>query len=278
MTKDENCEWGFLGPSGSFSEEALRKVMTNNDCKCIPFDSILTLLNAFRNGEVEKVILPIENSIEGIVIPAIDKIINGDIDFVIEREIELLIIQNLIGRGELQNAKIVVSHPQALAQCTKFIEMYQLITKQSDSTSAGVELVSKNKNKKDLMAIGSRLAAEIYNLEIIREGIQDSKENSTRFIVLGHNSQQITRADKTSLIFEIENKSGALLRVLEIFDALDINMTNIISRPSKAGSGKYIFWVDIEGHQLRETVSVALKQIRKRTNILKILGSYPKAK
>lgn len=273
MTK-EYIKVGYLGPEGSFSEEAARKITAD---EYMPFSTIPKLLKAFWNGEIGKIVIPIENSIEGTVIPAINSLINGNGNsFVIEREIELPIKQTLIGIGyEISKIKTIISHPQALAQCNTFIEKLGIETEDSSSTSAAVRQVAEKHNN-SFVAIGTERAAGIYGLEIIRENIQDSDNNVTRFLVLGHKINAQAGADKTSIIFEVNNKPGALLRVLEVFDALDINMTNIISRPSKIGLGKYIFWVDVEGHQLNKKVDVALEQIEGRTNFFKILGSYPK--
>jgi len=273
LTK-EYSRVGYLGPEGSFSEEAARKVSADG---YVPFPTIPKLLKAFWGREVDKVVIPIENSIEGTVVPAIDSLINGNGNsFIIVGEIELPIIQNLIGIGKISEIKTAGSHSQALAQCASFTEKLGIRTESFDSTSAAVEQVAK-KQDNSFAAIGTKRAAEIYGLEVIRENIQDSDNNVTRFLVLGHEVNAQTGVDKTSIIFEVNNKPGALLRVLEVFDALDINMTNIVSRPSKIELGKYIFWVDIEEHQLNEEVNVALKRIKKRTNFLKIFGSYPKA-
>lgn len=262
---------GYLGPKGSFSEEAAVKV---NADKYIAFSTIPKLLKAFWDGEVGKIVLPVENSIEGIVVPAIDSLIGGNgNEFVIEREIKLPIKQNLIGTGKISEIKTVISHPQALAQCIGFTEKLGIEAEGSSSTSAAVELVSK-KNNCSVAAIGTKRAAEIYGLKIIRENIQDSDNNATRFLILGHNINVQTGTDKTSVILELNNKPGALLRVLEVFDALDINMTNIVSRPSKTKLGKYVFWVDIEGHLKDKKVDVALEQIKTRTAFMKVLGSY----
>lgn len=265
---------GYLGPEGSFSEEAAVNVSAD---EYVPFSTIQKLLKAFWNGEIDKAVIPIENSIEGTVVPAIDSLINGNGNsFVIEGEIELSIEQNLIGIGKISEIKTAGSHSQALAQCAIFTEKLGIRTESFDSTSAAVEQVAK-KQDNSFAAIGTKRAAEIYDLKIIKENIQDSDNNVTRFLVLGYDINIQTINDKTSIIFEVNNRPGALLRVLEVFDALDINMTNVVSRPSKTELGKYIFWVDIEGHQLNKKVNVAIEQIKGRTNFLKIFGSYPKA-
>lgn len=267
----ERVTVGYLGPVGSFSEEVAIKVEADEH---IAFPTISKLLKAFWNGEVDRIVLPVENSIEGIVVPAIDSLIGGNGNkFVIKREIRLPIEQNLIGIGEISEIKTVISHPQALAQCSNLMEELGVKTESSSSTSAAAELVSERESH-SIAAIGTKRAAKIYDLKIIRGNIQDSDNNVTRFLVLGHNANVQTGTDKTSVIFELNNEPGALLRVLEVFDALDINMTNIVSRPSKTKLGKYMFWVDIEGHSEDKKVNVALEQIKTRTVFMKVLGSY----
>jgi prephenate dehydratase len=269
---------GYLGPQGTFSEEAARTVKAE---KYLPFLSIPDLLRAFWSKETDKIVLPIENSIEGIVNPSFDGLVkkgNGN-DFTIEREILLPIRQNLIGRGDVSEVKKVISHPQALAQCSKFVSSLTSIQsiqiEHAESTALAVKLIAE-RGDPGSAAIGTKRAAEIYGLNVIKENIQDLGNNITRFIVLGRDIQSQTGNDKTSLIFELENKPGALVRVLNVFDVLDINMTQIVSRPSKIHLGEYIFWVDIEGHQRDATVVIALEQIKKKTTFFKVLGSYPK--
>lgn len=213
MTNEKN-KTGFLGPAGSFSE--LAAMQYDRDSECVAFPTISKLLAAFWNKEIDKIILPIENSIEGMVIPSIDNLINGNgKNIIIEGEVELFIMQNLIGIGEKNEIKTVISHPQALAQCANFIEKSGVDIESSDSTSAAVELVAEKKDS-SLAAIGTKQAAEIYGLKIIENSIQNSNNNVTRFIVLGHNSKCQTGFDKTSLFFELDNKPGALAIVLII--------------------------------------------------------------
>ncbi len=202
---------GYLGPEGSFSEKVATKVKADG---YIAFPTIPKLLKAFWDKEVGRVVLPVENSIEGMVVPAIDSLIGGNgNEFVIEGEIKLPIKQNLIGLGGINEIKTVISHPQALAQCTSFTEELGIETEGSSSTSAAVKSVSE-RDDSSLAAIGTKRAAEIYGLKIIRENIQDSDNNVTRFLVLGHEINAQTGTDKTSVIFELNNRSGALAIVL----------------------------------------------------------------
>lgn len=273
--KTKNTRIGFLGPSGSFSEEAAHKISAT---EYLPFSSIPELLQVFWDKKVDKAVSPLENSFGGIVGHTIDGLIveNGN-NFFIEGEIILPISQNLIGIGEISEIKKVISHPQALAQCIKFTEKLGIEIESSSSTSVAVKSVADSDNP-EIAAIGTRRAAEIYGLKILAENIQDFENNVTRFIVLGRNVGDPTGNDKTSLVFEVfENKAGALLDVLEVFRTLEINMTKLISRPLKTGLDDDVFWVTIDGHQNDKKVNGALKQIKTKTKFLKILGSYPKS-
>lgn len=271
----QNVKVGYLGPGGSYSEEVALTIKAD---EYLLFATIPRLLQAFWKGEVEKIVLPIENSIEGIVTPSIDNLIvncNGN-NFVIEGEFVLQIKHCLAGIGNEDDIRQIISHPQALAQCSKFIDAIGAQTEDVNSTSRAAETVAK-KQDFSLGAICSIKAATIYGLKVFREDIQDYY-NETRFIILGHEAKNQTWNDKTTLVFQLKNKPGALVRVLEIFDVLDINMIQIISRPSKIKLGQYVFLAEIEGHQNEKEVSVALQQVKKRTGFLKVLGSYPKYK
>jgi len=266
---------GYLGPKGSFSEETALSIWNSSDL--VPYPSFFRLFEALNAGEIQKVIVPIENSIEGEVNLIIDWLLGDKNQFSIEREIVWPIRQNLIGFGRLADIETVYSHPQALGQCRKLLNQLQVTSKDINSTSKAIQLIAIKKNPK-LAAIGSRLAAEYYNVPIVKEDISDISNNETRFIVLGSEPKGRTGKDKTSLAFDTGNKPGALCKVLEVFAGLQINMTMIISRPSKTEPelGKYIFFVDIEVHQEDKKFKDALKSIENKVSFLRVFGSYPK--
>lgn len=285
---------GYFGEPGSNTEQAARgffgpKEMCGIDkfkAEYLPFLTILDLLGALAKKQIEKAVLPIENSIEGIVTSSADALINGN-GIVIEDEIILRIRHNLIGVGFIHEVKKVISHPQALSQCSKYIKNLLFIkglsmeVESSGSTSAAVKRVAEDNDPK-IAAIGPMSAFEVYKssnsrLKILAEDIQDEKTNQTRFFVLGQENKPQTGKDKTSIIFSTEDKPGSLVDVLQVLKVLDINMTQIVSRPSKKKLGEYLFWVDIDGHKNEKTIQVALGQIAKITTFLKVLGSYPKA-
>lgn len=261
---------GYFGPTGTFTEEAASKVGDN----LIGFSSILDVLDAVENGEVDVGVVPIENSIEGPVGVTLDLMVH-DYDLKIQREIIIPISHNLLINidADMEDIKYVYSHTQALSQCRKFTEKMNVVVNATPSTSAASEMI---RGKKNSASIGTRRASEIYGLKIVATNIQDYKNNVTRFVVLSKNDHAPTGNDKTSIVFSIiEDKPGGLYQILEIFADNSINLTKIESRPSKEKLGSYIFFVDFEGHKADELISHILNTIRSKVAYIKVLGSYP---
>lgn len=264
---------GYLGPEGSYCEEVALKIAAD---KYLPFSSVSKLLQAFLKGEVEKAVLPIQNSIEGIVTSSIDSLIaNNGSEFVVEGEYILAVRHCLAGLGEERNISKVFSHPQALAQCAIFIESIGAQIETTNSTSDAAKIVAEKKYL-SLGAICRVEATDIYGLKVFRENIGDNDNNLTRFFILGHELKESTGSDKTSIIFQTEDRPGALVRVLQIFAKRGINMAYVQSRPSKIKSEDCIFLVEIEGHQDERDISVALEKVVEKTSFSRVLGSYPK--
>lgn len=243
----------------------------------IPSHTIPKLMKAFRDGEIDKAVLPIGNSTEGVVTAAIDNLINGDGNgWSIEGEIVLPVIQNLLGRGRIEDIKTVTSHPQALSQCAKFLDELGAKLLTANSTSEAAAAVAAGQDL-TLAAIASLESADECGLPVLAVGIQENPKNETRFLVLGRDvSQKMTGNDKTSFIIEVDNGPGCLYKPLGVLAALDINMANLVSRPAKRNIDDILFYIEIDGHIIDIKIKVALDQIRTRTNFLKILGSYPK--
>lgn len=268
---DQNPEIiGFFGPAGTFTEQAASLVGSD----LVAFDSILDVLEAVKNSEVDIGVVPIENSIEGPVGVTLDLMMH-DYDLKIRREIIIPISHNLLINPEatIKDIKYVYSHIQALSQCRKFTDAMDVVVNSTPSTSAAAEMI---KGRKDSASIGTKRAAEIYGLKIAASDIQDYKNNVTRFVVLGKTDHDPTDNDKTSVVFSmVEDKPGGLYHILEIFAKNDINLTKIESRPSKEKLGKYIFFIDFEGHRNDESIRRILDIIGANVEFLKVLGSYP---
>ena len=272
---EKTCKIGFLGPSGSYAEEAA----SNIKGELVAFDSIMEVLDAVGHETSNIGVVAIENSIEGPVGVTLD-LLAHDYDLKIKKEIILPIRHNLLLNegSSVEDIEIVYSHIQALSQCRKFIENMKAKPVATPSTSAAAEIV---KGKKDAAAIGTRKAAEIYGLKIAAENIQDFENNLTRFVVISKEDHAPTGHDKTSIVFSlVEDKPGGLYDVLGEFSKRNINLTKIESRPSKKRLGNYIFFIDFEGHRDDSEVKNILNEIKINTiktkiSYIKLLGSYP---
>ena len=267
---------GFLGPKGTFSHEALliyaeRKAYTAHD-----YSSIQELLQAVQNHEIDEAIAPIENSIEGAVNATLD-ILAADVELLIRSELVIPVRENLLVKKgtTIGDIKHVLSHPQPLGQCRGFLSRRfpNVQVSATYSTAGAAEEVARGEG--DSAAIGSLAAAEVYGLEAIEKDIHDCENNYTRFVVMGHTDGQKTGDDRTSIVFSTEDKPGSLYRVLDIFNLWDINMSKIESRPAKNQLGRYIFFVDINGHREDADIKDALTMIRRKASFFKFLGSYP---
>jgi prephenate dehydratase len=240
----------------------------------LAFDSIIEVLEAVKSGEVQKGVVPIENSIEGPVGVTLD-LLAQDYDIKIEDEIILPISHNLlVNKGvNLEELDSVYSHAQPLAQCRIFLEKLGLRTHSTSSTAAAARFI---KGKNNAAAIGTQRAAELYDLEIIASNIQDFTHNMTRFIVLAKEDHEITGKDKTSIVFSLSDDCpGGLYDILGLFAVENINLTKVESRPTKQGLGKYIFFIDFKGHRCENKVEHILEMIDDKAPFLKVLGSYP---
>lgn len=272
----EKFKVAFLGPRGTFCEQAARKFFSGLPAIFIEYLTIKDVFRAVLSNEVDYGVVPVENSTEGSISLTLDLLLNYDIK--IYGEIEQKAVHNLIVKPgtKLKNIKIILSHPQALAQCKRFLEenLPKAKIKEVSSTSAAVKALKRLKNA---AAIGSELAAEIYGCEILAKGIEDNPENYTRFFVLSKKDREPSGNDKTSIIFSVEHVPGALFRALEPFAKRKINLTKIESRPTRKKPWDYVFFVDFEGHKNEPHCKEALEELKRICSFIKILGSYPKA-
>lgn len=232
-------------------------------------------MESVASGETEFGVVPIENSIEGPVGITLDSLAHK-FNLNIFDEIIIPINQNLIVNPgtSMDDINDVYSHSQAIAQCQEFISKNNIQPHYAVSTASAAKSIIGDKSK---AAIGNAKTVELYDLKILKANIQDMDNNATRFVVLSKENQKPTGKDKTSIIFSIyEDKPGGLYKILGIFQKHNINLTKIESRPSKKGLGKYLFFVDFEGHKDDEIVQDILSEISQNTYFLKVLGSYPK--
>lgn len=274
---------GYLGPKGSFSEEALYSVIQEsrikNEVDLRLYGSIPQILQACQNAELDFAFLPIENSTEGQVAVTADLLREME-DLYIVGEYIHHITQCLMASRPLPLHEItrIYSHEQALGQCRNYLDNYLRPAEQMicSSTSEAARKVSIANEK--WAAIAPRRASEVYNLYCIEEGIEDTTTNATRFIMVAHHLAEMTGEDKTSILFSTPNTPGALCEVLNEFSYRNINLTRIESRPSKKRLGEYVFYVDFDGYVFSPAVQEVLWALRESGVWVKLLGSYPKAK
>ena len=271
----------FLGPRGSYSDFAKNKFIDAFDLNCVSTNlkSISGIIKALKdeNNEDMAAVIPIENSIEGIVRETLDNLSSLKKEgFKIIAETTLNVEHALIGFCDKKSEiKIVCSHPQALAQCKRYLQANfadSLIEEATLSTSAAIRSLSKE--EPSIAAIGSVECARMYDIPVVEEKINDEENNQTRFIFLGKFLAPPTGNDKTSITFSTENKAGALSKILTILEENNINMSYIDSRPSKKELGEYVFYIDFESHINDDKVQKAFDKIKPLVKMFYVIGSY----
>ncbi|MDJ0274818.1 MAG: prephenate dehydratase [Nitrososphaerota archaeon] len=262
----------FQGELGSYSEEAAAKFF-GQGFEPVPMRSLLSVFTAVEAGAADYGVVPIENSIEGGVGETYDLLLSSGLRVV--GEVYVRVVHCLIGLegAELSDIRRVYSHPQALAQCRAYITMMGFEPVSTYDTAGAVKLV-KEMGDRSNAAIASERAATIYGMKVLAKGIEDYGRNYTRFLVMGREALGTPRRPKTSVIFSVPHRAGALFRALEPFAVREINLTKIESRPTRARPWQYYFFVDFEGDSRDERVREALAELASRTLFLKVLGTY----
>jgi prephenate dehydratase len=266
----------YLGPPGTFTEEAVR--IYDEKGEFVPFPSISAVTAAVETGMAEEGIVPIENSIEGSVTDTLDLLIHES-KLLIRHELVLPIKHLLLTKPDTQpdEIKVIFSHPQALGQCRRFIERCfpKIEIVAALSTAAAVEEMMSDPAPS--AAIGTRRAAILYEAIILASNIQDQSPNLTRFVILASTDHPRTGCDKTSLCFSFsDDRPGLLYEVLKEFAEHNINLTKVESRPSKESLGRYIFLVDLEGHREDTLIAEVMARTKSHTSLFKVFGSYPR--
>jgi prephenate dehydratase len=278
---------GFLGPEGTFSHEALL-ASAGDAGEPVPLTTIHDVVVAVQNGDVDRAIAPIENSVEGAINATLDALAFAAPDVTIVGEHVLAVRNSLIARTELALSEIetVVSHPQPHAQCAGFLraELPQAEMLAATSTAEAVRIVASHDGP--WAAIGTRVAAERYGAVVLRDGIEDEEGNATRFVWLarGTNAEPFPSADpaaawKTSVLFHGpgDGTPGWLVRCLSEFAFRGVNLTKIESRPLRSRLGHYLFHVDLDGPANAATVADAVAALAPHCEEVRVLGSYPTA-
>ncbi|MEI8377989.1 MAG: prephenate dehydratase [bacterium] len=267
----------YLGPNGSYTQIAAEKMADNQEL--VATNSIKKIIDAIDQNAKFWGVIPIENSIEGIVREAIDNLVRTkDEKIQIVKEVILPISHCLIAKApQIEQIKKIYSHPQALAQCNNFITKNlpnaEIIA--TSSTSEAVKQISTENGT--FAAIANEKAANLYKMPILMSEINDEPDNQTRFVLIGRKQLPKTGKDRTSFAFSTANKSGALVDVMSVFKKHAINLSYIDSRPSKKEFGTYTFFIECEAYITDENLKATLKEIEPLTTFIRFIGSYPRA-
>ena len=269
----------YLGPEGTYTDEAC--YFYAPDEERIPFASLGLVTSALEDGKVDEAVVPIENSLGGTVIEIVDYLISSK-NAQIKGEILLPIDHCLITRPgvQLSDIKVVISKQEALTQCREFLSTELRFAEQIPTASTASAVTDLKESDDRTAAIGPRRSAELANLPILIQGIQDRQNNVTRFAVLGSNGDTPVGGDKTSIAFDFDRPDapGLVFGALSPFADRDINLLKIESRPTGKGMGNYIFLLDFEGHIDEPQVKEAIAELIKHTATFKVFGTYPRAR
>lgn len=276
------ARFAYLGPAGTFTESALRQIPAAAAGEQIPYNSVLAALDAVRDGEADGAVVPIENSVEGVVPVTVDYLFTGD-PLMITREMHVTVDFALLARPgtSIEDVRKVATHPHGEAQCRRWIAAHlpKAEVVLESSTALAAAMVAQHDSPYDA-AIAAPVAAETYRLETLAAHVGDRLGAVTRFVLVSRPGPPPPRtgADKTSLVVFIhENRPGALLELLEQFAVRGIDLTWIQSRPIGSTLGKYCFAIDAEGHIEDARLGEALMGLRRTSDDVRFLGSYPRA-
>jgi prephenate dehydratase len=284
---------GYLGPEGTFSEEALLASASSDAVEPVPLGTIYDTVMSLRRGELDWAVVPIENSLEGSINVTLDLLAGEASDVRIVGEALLRVRHSLIAAEPLELGEIntVLTHPQVPGQCTRFLrsELAHAQILPASSTAEAVRLVTSDRSSvPGRAALGTLLAAELYGGTVLREGVEDRDDNETRFVWLARAGEDAeppplraaaTGGSKTSLVFwgPGAEHPGWLVRSLDEFARRDINLTKIESRPRREGLGSYMFFVEVSGASTEASVADALAGVRGLCEEVRVLGSYRSA-
>jgi prephenate dehydratase len=272
----ESQTFAYLGPVGTFTEAALKKITCDSDV-LVPYANVTAALNAVRQGDAEFALVPIENSVEGVVARTLDELVTGD-PLTIAGEVTLPVTFALMAKPGVTSFLRIGTHPHAESQCRAYIAKHyphaEIVA--TSSTSAAAELVSKGELD---AAIASSVAAGHFGLEVIAENIGDNAGAVTRFICAQKPGwiPEPTGHDRTSVAIFIDiDHAGALLEILQVFAKREVNLTFIQSRPTGRELGHYHFIIDVEGHINDPAVGGSVEELREICDDIRFLGSYPR--
>ena len=271
----------YLGPPGTFSEDALWAAVGEQRIDPVPAATVPEAIIAVREGDVERALVPFENSIEGAVTATLDTLAFDADGVTLVGEYDLPIRHCLIGRDQLplQRIEAVLSHPQASAQCARFVRenLPGAEVRAAPSTAEAVRTVAES--DRPWAALGAESAARLYGAAVLRHGVEDEADNITRFVWVAPEGTRPSGSGpwRTSLVFSElgEDHPGALVDALQVFSNREINLTRIESRPLRRGLGRYQFFLDIEGGAEERPLGEAIEELRSKAETVRVLGSWP---
>ncbi len=272
LALEKDLAIAYLGPEATWTHQAARSRF-GASVRYSPQTNISDVFHQVARGQADYGVVPIENSTEGAVNYTLDAFMESDLR--ICAQILLKIENNLIAKLPRTEIRKIYSHPQVFGQCRVWLErhMHNVDLIEVSSTTRAAELAAAEPHA---AALAGRMAAEVYQLDILEAAVQDNPNNTTRFLVISPTTCPATGHDKTSLMFCVRDKAGALFSALEPFNRLKISLSKIVSRPSKRKAWEYFFFVDLEGHYTDEAVAKAIDELEAHCSFIKILGSYPK--
>jgi chorismate mutase/prephenate dehydratase len=262
----------YLGPEATFTHEAaLRSFGTSVELE--PQATVAEVFTRVERGEAEHGVVPVENSMEGAVTHTLDELMNSPLR--VCGEVYLPVSQNLISKEKsLERVRVVCSHPMALSQAASWLR-HELPGARLEEVGSTGEAARRAAREPGLAAVGSVLAAEAHDLNVLARNIQDARTNATRFIVLGRAWAERTGRDKTSVVFSVKDRPGVLRDALAAFAEEGINLTRIESRPSRKRAWTYVFFADFQGHPEEERVKRALAALEEHCPYVSLIGAYP---
>jgi prephenate dehydratase len=271
----------YLGPPGTFSEDALWAAVGDQSVDAVPAATVPAAIIAVREGEVDRALVPFENSIEGAVTATLDTLAFDADGVALVGEYDLPIRHCLIAREELalEAIEVVLSHPQASAQCARFIRenLPRAEVRAAPSTAEAVRTVAESDGP--WASLGAESAARLYGAAVLRHGVEDVADNITRFVWAAPEGTSASGSGpwRTSLVFSElgEDHPGALVDALQVFSRRQVNLTRIESRPLRRGLGRYQFFLDIEGAEAEEPLAEAIAELRSKAETVRVLGSWP---
>jgi chorismate mutase/prephenate dehydratase len=266
----------YQGEPGAYSEEAAIRFF-GKSTEGVPYDNLDQVFEAVEAGEVPFAMVPVENSLEGSITRAYDLLLDSSL--VVCGETELRISHCLIALegASLDTIRFVYSHPHALGQSRNFLKKLNAEVVPASDTAGSVRMI-KEQGRLDYAAVASDKAAELYGLKIIAREIEDNPHNFTRFFILSKEDSPPTGNDKTSIVFSLKHKPGALYDCLGEFARRKVNLTKLESRPTRHQPWEYNFYMDVAGHREEKEVGEALRALEEHAVFVKILGSYPRAR